>query len=111
MPPTFGARPRRPELRKQELLKDGEPRHLPVQATAALPLLLGVLTGCAFLAREATIVYLSANALVSAKGIKIEINRSFIENYKNRVTIQATFTVDKAMQNPVAKMFDGDLHL
>ncbi len=80
-------------------------------ATAALYLLLGVLTGCAFLAREMMIVSMKANAQFSAKEVEIEINKSFIEEYKNRVIIHATFTVDKAMQNPVARMFDGDLHM
>ncbi len=81
-----------------------------VHAGATLLLLVGTLTGCAFLAREATIVYLSVNAQLSAKAIEIEINKSFIEKYKDRVSINATFTVDKAMQNPIAKAFDGDLH-
>ena len=86
-------------------------QHPSAQAAAALFLLMGALNGCAFLARGATVAYLSANALFSKKEIEIEINKSFIERYKDRVSINATFTVDKAMQNPVARFFDGDLHL
>lgn len=82
-----------------------------VRNAANLILLLGALNGCAFLARQATIAYLNVNALFSARDIEMVIQRSFIEKYKDRVSIHATFTVDKAMQNPVANMFDGDLHL
>ena len=86
-------------------------QHPSALAAAALFLLIGVLSGCAFLVREATIVYLNVNGMFSAKEIEIEINKSFIEKYKDRVGITATFTVDKAMQNPIARMFDGDLHM
>ena len=39
------------------------------------------------------------------------INKSFIEAYRNRVTIRTTFTVDKAMASPLPVALDGDLHL
>ncbi|MFI5185059.1 MAG: hypothetical protein ACHQNV_11705, partial [Vicinamibacteria bacterium] len=45
-----------------------------------------------------------------SRDIEIQINKSFIERYKNRVTIHATFTVDKAMGSPVPALLDGDLH-
>jgi len=80
-------------------------------AAVALFLLMGILTSCAFLGRVWTIVFMHANAQFSAKEIEIEIDKTFIEKYKDRVSITATFTVDKAMQNPIARMFDGDLHL
>ena len=83
----------------------------PALATTALFLLMGVLGGCAYIAREATTVYLNVNAMFSSKEIEIEINKSFIERYKDRVGINATFTVDKARQNPIAPMFDGDFHM
>jgi hypothetical protein len=85
-------------------------RHPSAPAAAALFLLMGVLHGCAFLSREVTIVYMKVNALFSAKEIEIEINKSFLEKYKDRVGITATFTVDKAMQNPTGRSLDGDLH-
>ena len=79
-------------------------------ATVALFLLMGVLTSCAFIAREATIVFLTVNAQFSSKEIEFELNKSFIEKYKDRVSITAIVTVDKAMLNPVARNFDGDFH-
>ena len=105
-----GCAPRQRNLRRR-LWRQHPLRDSAALAAAALVLLMGVLNGCAFLAREATTVYLNVNALFSAKEIEIEINKSFIEKYKDRVSIKATFTVDKAMQNPIAPMFDGDLHM
>jgi hypothetical protein len=86
-------------------------RHPPALVAAALFLLMGVVGGCAYLVRSATTVYLNVNGMFSSKEIEIEINKSFIEKYKDRVTIATTFTVDKAMQNPIARVFDGDLHM
>jgi len=52
--------------------------------------------------------------LVSASAqtqIEITLKNSFIEKFKNRATIEATFTVDKAHKkvNPPSK--DGDMHI
>ncbi|MCX6567500.1 MAG: hypothetical protein NT147_00415 [Candidatus Aminicenantes bacterium] len=80
-------------------------------AAAVLFLLLGVLNGCAFLAREATRAYMNVNEMFSASDIEFQIKKSFIEKYKDRVNITTTFTVDQAMQNPAARIFDGDLHM
>jgi hypothetical protein len=60
--------------------------------------------------REATIAYIGVNSHLTPKDIEIEINRSFIEQYKNRVTIYAALTVDHAMGSPIANALDGDLH-
>jgi len=68
------------------------------------------LHGCGLIARQATIAYISVNALSSPKQVDIEINKSFIEQYKNRVTMNAAFTVDKAMGSPLPAAIDGDLH-
>lgn len=81
-----------------------------VPAPALLLFFVGVVGGCAFLSRGATIIYMKVNALLSSKEIEIEIDRSFLEKYKDRISITATFTVDKAMQNPVGRHLDGDLH-
>jgi hypothetical protein len=86
-------------------------RHPSALAAAALFLLIGILNGCAYLVRSATIVYLNVNGMFSSQEIVIEINKSFIEKYKDRVGITATFTVDKARQNPIARIFDGDFHM
>jgi len=95
----------------EEIVERLPSRHPSALAAAALFLLMAVLYGCAWLVRSGTIVVMKVNAQFSAKEIEIEIKKSFIESYKNRVSINATFTVDKAMQNPVARIFDGDLHM
>jgi len=86
-------------------------QHPSAQVAAALFLLIGILNGCAFLAREATRAYMNVNEFFSARDIEIQINKSFLEKYKDRVSIATTFTVDQAMQNPAARIFDGDLHM
>jgi len=43
--------------------------------------------------------------------IKIALGRSFIEQHKNRVTIAATFTIDRAQERPNTPSKDGDLHV
>ena len=60
-------------------------------------------------ARQAMIAYIGVTA--QSQGVEIQINKSFINRYKNRVTIQATFTVDTAMQSPAPAFMDGDLHI
>src|SRR5436305_8573782 len=42
--------------------------------------------------------------------IQIILKNSFIEKFKNRVTIDASFTVDKAHAKPNPPAKDGDLH-
>ena len=76
-------------------------------AVAALALCLG---GCAILGRQATIAFLTVNSQFSPKEISIEINRSFIERYKDRVGIEAALIVDKARPSPNPAAIDGDLH-
>jgi hypothetical protein len=86
-------------------------QHPRALAIAVLFLVMGVLNGCAYLVRQGQVAYMKVNAQLSDQELEIEINKSFLEKYKDRVSINATFTVDKAMQNPVARIFDGDLHL
>ncbi len=69
-----------------------------------------LLQGCGYLGRQATIAYLEVTSHLAAKEIEIEIHRSFVERYANRVTIDATFTVDKAAALPNPPFIDGDLH-
>lgn len=75
---------------------------------AAVFALACLLPGCGLVARQATIAYLAVTT--QSRDVEIQINMSFVERYKNRVTIQATFTVDKAMGSPVPALLDGDLH-
>ncbi len=78
---------------------------------ASVPfVLVFVLAGCGLIVRQATIAYIAVNALSSPKEVEIEINKSFIEKYRNRVTIHTAFTVDKAMGSPLPAALDGDLH-
>ncbi len=67
-------------------------------------------TSCGWIGRQAVIVYLAIDSHVAPRHVKIEIGRSFIEAYQNRVTIRTSFTVDKAMSAPLPSPLDGDLH-
>jgi hypothetical protein len=77
---------------------------------AAFLVLSSLLAGCAFMGRQGTIFYMMANSAFSAKEIEMEMDKSFLEQYKNRVTMDATFTVDKARSGPNPPEFDGDIH-
>jgi hypothetical protein len=79
-------------------------------ALLALLALLVPLAGCAYLGRQGTIFYMTVNSEFSAKEVEMEMERSFLERYKNRVTIDATFTIDKARDGPNPPEFDGDIH-
>src|SRR5712692_3144498 len=43
--------------------------------------------------------------------ITITLKKDFIEKFKNRATIDATYTVDKAHQKPNPPSKDGDIHV
>ena len=77
---------------------------------AALLLLTLLLAGCASVARQASNAYLKIDALISPKAVEIELDRRFIERYRNRVTITTDIVVDAAMAEPNGRLFDGDLH-
>jgi hypothetical protein len=94
---------------KEEAVKQSSQRGLG-RLTSLLFVLVYFLTGCGSILREATIAYIAVNSHFAPKQVEIEINRSFIEDYKNRVAIQTTFTVDKAMTSPLPHAIDGDLH-
>lgn len=74
-----------------------------------LPLAI-LFAGCGLVVRQATIAYIAVETGLSGKQASIEINRPFIETYKNRVTIHTTFTADASMSEPLPKVLDGDLH-
>lgn len=84
-------------------------RRAPTRRAAVLALVFG-LSACAYVGRQATIFYLEVHSEFSAKEIEMELDKSFIEMFKDRVTIDATFTVDKAMRVPNGAELDGDLH-
>jgi len=58
----------------------------------------------------AMLVALAIPAIANAQ-IEITLKNTFIEKYKNRATIDATFTVDKAHARPNPASKDGDLHV
>src|SRR5258708_26481541 len=83
--------------------------------TSKRPLLMAAvlalsLTGCGWIGRQAIIAYLAVDSQLAPKHVSIEIGRSFIEKYQNRVTIRTRFTVDKAMAAPLPPPLDGDVH-
>jgi hypothetical protein len=55
-------------------------------------------------------LYMGVAAELSPERVKIEFRRSFLEAYKNRVTIETRFTVDASAASPNPSVFDGDLH-
>lgn len=82
---------------------------LPRKGSVAFVALLCSVNGCASIARRGTIAYLAVTAQTT--DMKLQINKAFMERYRNRVTIQTTFTVDRAMESPFPAFLDGDLHL
>ena len=68
------------------------------------------LAGCAYLFRQGTIVYLAVESHLGSRDVAIQIHRSFLERYADRVTIDTRFTVDEASSSPNPDFADGDLH-
>jgi hypothetical protein len=74
-------------------------------------LLLGcALAQCASLGRRASIIAMGVAARLAPGEVRIHLHRSFLEAHKNRVTIQATMTVDESSGSANPDAFDGDLH-
>src|ERR1700687_6154594 len=82
---------------------------------ASIPLsLAGVaifLGGCAAFVHESKQGYIRGKAAALAAQIEITLENSFIETYKDRATIAAAFTIDKADRRPHPAFWDGDFHL
>ncbi|HEV8613727.1 MAG TPA: hypothetical protein VGQ73_09450 [Gemmatimonadales bacterium] len=70
-----------------------------------------LLADCAAMGRRAVVIYTTVAAAASPNQAVVTIDRAFLEAYRNRVTIAATFTVDDAMRSPNPGFLDGDLHL
>jgi hypothetical protein len=68
------------------------------------------LSACASLGRRASLAYMAIAAELAPDKVRLQIDRSFLERYKNRVTIETRFTVDAAAKSPNPSAFDGDLH-
>jgi hypothetical protein len=69
------------------------------------------LQNCAQVTREAKMDFVKVKSAISSSEIEITLGNSFIENYKNRVTIDVPFTVDKTDHRPHPAFLDGDFHL
>jgi hypothetical protein len=69
------------------------------------------LAACASLLRDIRQDLVVASAVISDSEIEITLRNSFIQAYKERVTIDVPFTVDRADKNPHPRSWDGDLHV
>lgn len=77
--------------------------------TAGCLFLLG-LSQCHHLSRRATLAYMAVAAELAPDRVSIDVSRSFLERYMNRLTMTTTFTVDAVAGSPNPASFDGDLH-
>lgn len=57
------------------------------------------------------LVTLLVSALPASAQITIRLRNDFIEQFKNRATIDATFTIDKAHKQPNPPSKDADIHV
>src|SRR5262249_34826783 len=81
---------------------------LPVVGPLGAALAVGA---CAYVARQASTAYLKFDRLTGPKEVAIELDRSFIERYRDRVTIDAPLVVDRAVAEPNGAEFEGDMHV
>jgi hypothetical protein len=58
-----------------------------------------------------TWVFLSLSTQASLAEEILELNRSFIEEFKNKFTVSATYIVDAAHKRPNPAKADGDMHV
>jgi hypothetical protein len=75
-----------------------------------LCLLAAVLTGCAYLYKVAVVAYVEVDSHLPGQDLEIEVYRTFVVRYRDRVTIDTRFRVDKAWQHPNPPYLDGDFH-
>src|SRR5258708_468803 len=57
-----------------------------------------------------TLAFLVVASVTSAQ-TTVTLDASFVERYKNRVTIEASYIVDKAHPRPNPPSKDGDMHV
>jgi hypothetical protein len=91
-------------------LRNDVSRRTLMRSMSLLWIVAGGLTGCAWMARQATSVYMNVDDKFKPKHVKIELLQSFVERNRDRVQIVANFKVDKAMGSPLPAPIDGDLH-
>src|SRR6185312_16589368 len=98
------------ELTAMPRLRNDVSRRTLMRSISLLWIVAGGLTGCAWMFRQATSVYLNVDDKFKPKHVKIELLQSFVERNRDRVQIVANFKVDKAMGSPLPAPIDGDLH-
>jgi hypothetical protein len=74
-------------------------------------LLAVLLSGCAALVRDTKQRLIRVHAAATSAEIAITLDNTFIEAYKDRVTIDVSMTVDKADTRPHPALVDGDFHI
>src|SRR5260370_153485 len=84
---------------------------LPALPCLALSCLAPALQGCATVTREMKQDLIRATSTVAREEISITIADSFIEAYKDRVTIDVMFDLDRIDLLPHPAFWDGDLHI
>src|SRR5271169_3935850 len=91
-------------------MQDSEDRGRPRQP--CVPPLVQLAARPAARAVAPAAVLLAALLLPAAAWAEIQITllNGFIEKYKDRATIEAAYTVDKALARPNSPASDGDLH-
>jgi hypothetical protein len=82
-------------------------RRAPLAIPVLVYLLVALVQGCALIGRRAIMVYMASEA--HSGDVTILLRKSFIERYKNRVTMDATLRVEGPIEE-FPSFLDGDLH-
>jgi len=91
----------------KERVASGKPPLRPLVGSLSVILL----AGCAVIVREAKQDLIQVHAANSTAEIAIVLDRTFIETYKDRATIEVELTVGRSDKKPHPAVFDGDFHL
>jgi hypothetical protein len=85
----------------------------PRRAFALSGPLLAILAGagCGFFVREGKRGFFAIESEMRKGEVRIVLDRTFVEQYKNRATIETRFTIDHAGKQAHAGYLDGDLHV
>lgn len=76
-----------------------------------VPLCLATLQACAGVVRDVKEGWILVNSTVSSSEINLTLADSFIASYKDRVTIDVMFNVDRIDLLPHRALLDGDFHV
>jgi hypothetical protein len=76
----------------------------------ALLAILGCI-GCGFFVREGKRGFFAIESGMRRGDVRIVLDRTFLEQYKNRATIDTLFTVDRVGKQAHPGYLDGDLHV